>query len=395
MAYFSKLYQAVLGAPAAAIQTSKQQWQTVVATFVAIVIVSSVSVILLPTAMTENHLLLVASMGASVMLLIAIPNSPLTQPYPLVIGHVVPATIGVLSAMIPVSMPFQAAICVSGCLMAMFLLKCLHPPGGAASLVPVIMGNEAIGGFDFVIFPVLMNVSILLLVGWLIHRYWLKKEYPVQAVERFDKIHQHHDASPLIRLGIDIDDMKNALVDFNAYLNITTKDLVQLYGFAQQRAYSRKFKEIRCEDIMSRDVATVSPDTELEEAWALLRKHKVKILPVVDNQRHIVGIISLVDFLKRADLKVYEGFAERIENFIKPQRNIASDKPQWVKQIMATAIFSVKSQQLIATLVPILSDLGYHHVPIVDDDNKLCGIITQSDLIAALYSSSLSASDSN
>ncbi len=62
---------------------------------------------------------------------------------------------------------------------------------------------------------------------------------------------------------------------------------------------------------------------------------------------------------------------------------------------MADKVFSVSSQQLIATLVPILSDLGYHHVPIVEDDNKLCGIITQSDLIAALYSSSLSASDSN
>ncbi|WP_333796115.1 CBS domain-containing protein [Rheinheimera sp.] len=41
-------------------------------------------------------------------------------------------------------------------------------------------------------------------------------------------------------------------------------------------------------------------------------------------------------------------------------------------------------QQLVA-VVPLLSDLGLHHIPVLDQQQRLCGLISQSDLIAALY----------
>ncbi|HEX4938140.1 MAG TPA: CBS domain-containing protein, partial [Candidatus Kapabacteria bacterium] len=54
-------------------------------------------------------------------------------------------------------------------------------------------------------------------------------------------------------------------------------------------------------------------------------------------------------------------------------------------QIMAQPAFTVNENDLIALLVPLLSDKGLHHVPVVNDERRLVGIVTQSDLIAALF----------
>ena len=149
--FFLRLWR---DAPAASVQTIRQWFPAAIASFVAIAVTAGISSWIIPQASVAPHMLLVASMGASVMLVIAIPNSPLTQPYALVMGHIMPATIGVLCAMLPLSMALQAATCIGLSLGMMYVLRCLHPPGGAASLVPIIMGADAVGRFDYVFIPV-------------------------------------------------------------------------------------------------------------------------------------------------------------------------------------------------------------------------------------------------
>lgn len=380
----------LLGAPAASPLRAKDRAPTVLAIFLSIFLLTLVSSWITPPLVT---LVLGASMGASVMLVLIIPNSPLTQPYALVMGHLVSALVGVSCAYLEIRFHwplfFSAALCISLSVLVMYWLNCIHPPGGAAALLPVIVGPEAVSGYYYVLYPVLLNSLLLLALGVAIHRWWLKKEYPTKPIAKEDPLHKHKDASPLARLGIATEDLEAALGDFDAYLNISEKDLAELYGHAQQKAYARKFGEIRCQDIMSKDVITVEYGTELEEAWALLRKHKVKLLPVIDRSRRVVGILSLVDYLKRADLKTYEGFAERLVKFVKRTPGLTTDKPEFVGHIMAKPAFTVNENDLIATLVPLLSDKGLHHIPVVNDEARLVGIVTQSDLIAALYSGSV------
>lgn len=97
----------------------------------------------------------------------------------------------------------------------------------------------------------------------------------------------------------------------------------------------------------------------------------------------------MVGFLKRADLKNYDGFSERLVRFVKHDPGMKSNKPNYVGQIMAIPDFSVNQNELIASLVPLLSDKGLHHIPVTNDENTLVGIVTQSDLIADLYSGSM------
>jgi len=363
-------------------QSLSEQWRTLTASFVSMVAITMLSAWIVPQA---HLLLLVASIGASIILVFVLPNSPVSQPYPLLLGNFISALIGVACAYLPLDLYLTSAICICACLLAMFLLNCIHPPAGATAMMPVIVGHEAVGGFYFALFPVLINMTVLVLLGVTFNRLWLKREYPVLPAPEHDLIHKHKDKTPLTRLGIVKEDLEGALDEYHAFLNITERDLANVVGLAQQKAYHRRFGEIRCKDIMSKDVITVNFNTELEEAWALLRRHKVKLLPVIDETNKVIGIVSLVDYLKRANLKTYEGFAERLIRFVRSDSPF-NMKPHCVGQIMASPAFTVDQNHLIASLVPLLSDKGLHHIPVTDDEQKLVGIVTQSDLIAALYS---------
>jgi CBS domain-containing membrane protein len=379
-----KDFFSLFGTPAASAMQRKDQWMALLAAFVTMLIIGLVGSLI---TQDLQKLMLVASLGPSIVLVFLVPNSPFSQPYPMLMGHFVSAVIGVGCAYLPLELYWSAAIGITLCIFAMFFLGAVHPPAGATAMMPIIVGPEVVGGFHFAYFPVLTNMTLLVVLAILFHRWWLKKEYPSRPVPTSDPIHKHDDASPLVRLGIQPDDLKSALKDIDAYLDVTEKDLTQVYGLAQQKAYTRKFGEVSCEDIMSHDVVSVSTDTTLNDAWGLLRKHKVKLLPVIDEQRQVLGIISLVDYLKRLELEGYEDLYGRLESFVKGEGE-GSDAPR-VGNIMASPAFTVQQSEPIVSLVPLLSDKGMHHVPVVDADNKLVGIITQSDLIAALYTSSL------
>ncbi|HEY9118560.1 MAG TPA: HPP family protein [Marinobacter sp.] len=335
---------------------------------------------------TPHWPVLVASMGASAILLFALSNSPLAQPWSFVGGHLVPATIGVACAQWVPDLAVAAAATVGISLFVMYIFECVHPPGGAAALVPVIAAGDQPLGYDFVLYPVGLNVLAMLGIAIVLNRYWLRKPYPVRAIREHDPVHKHNDLSPMKRLGIRPDDLHQALGEYSSFLDVSEQDLNQLYNMAQSIAYKRRMGEVTCADIMSTDLITIEYGTGLEEAWSLLRYHKVKILPVVDRAHRIIGVVSLVDFLQRANLKTYRTFAQDVQAFLRKTSPFTrSEKPEVVGQIMATDVFAARDTDHIAALVPLLSDRGLHHIPVINQERRLVGMVTQSDLIAALY----------
>lgn len=115
--------------------------------------------------------LLVAPIGASAVLVFAVPASPLAQPWSVVGGNVVSALVGVAAVRF-VPIPYLAVgVAVGGAILAMSLLRCLHPPGGAAALTAVIGGPAVLGaGYAFPFVPVGINSLILILTGIAFHR---------------------------------------------------------------------------------------------------------------------------------------------------------------------------------------------------------------------------------
>lgn len=122
---------------------------------------------------------IVTSMGASAVLLFAVPHGQLSQPWPVLAGHTISALIGVTCARY-INEPHLAAACAVGLAIGvMHQFKCIHPPGGATAFTAV-MGGNAIRqlGFGFVLFPVLMNAVIMVGMAILINSAFPWRRYP-------------------------------------------------------------------------------------------------------------------------------------------------------------------------------------------------------------------------
>src|SRR5258706_10586585 len=87
-----------------------------------------------------NIPLLVAPMGASAVLLFAVPASPLAQPWSIIGGNLVSATVGVACAALIGNPVHAAALAVAVAVGAMFALRCIHPPSGAVALTAGLGG---------------------------------------------------------------------------------------------------------------------------------------------------------------------------------------------------------------------------------------------------------------
>lgn len=127
----------------------------------------------------EGAVCVIASMGASAVLLFGVPHGSLSQPWPVVAGHLISAVIGVTCAR-HVSQPPLAAACAVGLSIAvMQQLRCIHPPGGATAFTAV-MGGQAVHelGYQFVLMPVLANALLMVLLAVAINFAFRWRRYP-------------------------------------------------------------------------------------------------------------------------------------------------------------------------------------------------------------------------
>lgn len=331
---------------------------------------------------------LIAPMGASAVLLFALPSSPLAQPWSILIGNSISAAVGVICVTLLGSTPLAAAIAVALATAAMFATRSLHPPGGAIALSAVI-GGPAIHaqGFLFIISPVGIN-SLALLFLAIIFNNLTRHHYPHRPSEQ-KHLHQTKDKLPGGNLGFTSNDLDTVIQQHNEVLDISRGDLELLFKQTEMQAYRRSFQQLNCADIMSRDMISIRYETPLEEAWKLLRKHKIRALPVVDDAHKVIGILTLIDFMKHANLDVYQDYEIKLRHLIQNTKEVTSGKASVVGQIMTANVFTATDSTHIIELVPLLSDAGMHHIPIIDVDNRLVGMVTQSDLITGLYRSRL------
>jgi len=105
---------------------------------------------------------LMASLGASALLVFALPGSPMAQPWAVVGGNTLSACIGILCFHL-ISMPMLALpAAVAFSILGMFTLRCLHPPAAAVALI-VVLGQ--IGHLRYAFFPVMLDSIALVIVG--------------------------------------------------------------------------------------------------------------------------------------------------------------------------------------------------------------------------------------
>jgi len=173
--------------------------------------------------------IIVAPLGASAVLVFAVPASPLAQPWSVVGGNVLSTLVGVAMFHAIPSLPLAAGCAVGGAILIMSLARCLHPPGGAAALTAVI-GSQGIhaAGFSFAFAPVAINSIAVVALGMFFHRA-TGRSYP----------HEPGVTPPAPAAVIRPEDVEAALADMHESFDIAREDLDMLLAHAERHARAR------------------------------------------------------------------------------------------------------------------------------------------------------------
>ncbi|MDM1756784.1 MULTISPECIES: HPP family protein [unclassified Acinetobacter] len=305
----------------------------------------------------------IAPMGASSVLLFAVPASPLAQPWNMVVGNIIAGVIGVTCAMFISNQTEAFSIAVATAIFLMMTTDSLHPPSGAVAITAVLGGDSIHQlGYNFIFYPVLLN-SVLLLAVAIIFNRLLGKQYPqVAQVNTRSK-----DPTPTQKVTIQPQDIQEVLEQQTQLLDISEYDLQKIILQAQEKASARVVTQFLCEDIMSKDVMSLQENDNIHHALDQFKKVNLMSLPVINVQQELVGTLALYD--------IVEWF-----------KRAADPRASWehmVKQIMNRKVVTVQPQQDIQDLVPYFVERSFNYIPVVEQ-HRLVGIISRADMIAAL-----------
>ncbi len=305
----------------------------------------------------------IAPMGASSVLLFAVPNSPLAQPWNVIIGNILAGVIGVTCTQLLADSTTAFSLAVGFAIFMMMTTDSLHPPSGAVAITAVL-GGDAVHrlGFHFILYPVLLN-SILLLVFAVFFNRLIGRHYPLTAHLN----ERSKDPTPTQKVSIQPKDIEYALDHHTELLDISQYDLEKIILQAQVHANERSMSTFVCQDIMSRDVIRLHEEDDIYQALDKFKSVNLMSLPVVNVQEKLVGTLALYEVVE----------------WFKGATDPRNSWQHYVKQIMSRRVVTVDPLQPIQDLVPYFVEKSFNYIPVVEHE-CLIGIVSRADMIAAL-----------
>ncbi len=330
---------------------------------------------LTPAVDLNLGLYLIAPFGASSVLLFAVPNSPLAQPWSAFGGNTIAALVGVAVCLLVGDPALRIALSVGLTITAMILCRAVHPPAGAVAMTAA-MNPDAIAelGFRFALTPVAAGTTLLVLIAILYAR-MTGRRYPFR---QFDEPNRHGttDRPPFERLGLTSQELTDILKQYRQSFNLGVEDLARLIGAAEIQAATHRVTPVVAADLMSRDLVTVSPQASLAEITALFERHRFTSLPVETADRRFVGIIFQIHL-------VIQDQGTETPIFSRRRRRLKA------QDIMETTSPRATPSTPLAALVHLMAESEVDAVPVIEDE-RIVGVVTRTDLIATLARNSLS-----
>jgi CBS domain-containing protein len=145
---------------------------------------------------------------------------------------------------------------------------------------------------------------------------------------------------------------------------------------------------MKASDVMVRNVITIGPDDDVAHAARMLTEHDISALPVVDEHRRILGILSEADLLRREELGTEKLRPAWLEAVMPPSR-LAADYSRShgrkVRELMSETVFTAQSDAPLSEIAALFERKRIKRIPIVED-GKLIGVVSRANLIQALAS---------
>ncbi|MEM5342981.1 CBS domain-containing protein [Paraburkholderia azotifigens] len=148
-----------------------------------------------------------------------------------------------------------------------------------------------------------------------------------------------------------------------------------MLGELQRQTYLHELLRLTCADVMRKPPVTVSVDETIGGALKTLDAHHIKLLPVVDAQGLLKGVVTHVDL---QPLDEVLPFLKLASDTTAPE----SERRGWpVTTVMSAHVKYVDPLTPLTEVIPLFTKNGHHHLPVVEEGGRVVGMLTQADIV--------------
>ena len=146
---------------------------------------------------------------------------------------------------------------------------------------------------------------------------------------------------------------------------------------------------LKAKDIMTKEIISVSPDTEIANAAKILLEKRINGLPVIDASGRLVGILCQSDLVSQQKMIPIPSVFTLLEGFIpltsikRIDKEVEKIAALTVKQAMTPNPVTVDPQTDIEDVAELMVDEKYHTLPVMEGD-KVVGIVGKEDVLKTL-----------
>lgn len=356
-----------------------ERWRSTLAGFFGLLLFEGV-LFVLPLGAEEKRIL--APLGATSVILFALPHSPLAQPWSVIGGLLLSAPLGYACGHWLPAGPWVMAVALAASIWLTAWARCIHPPAGAMALTMAMAAAQG-AAIEPALMATAANTIAIMVAVMVVNNLVPGRHYPQGTPPAAQQ--QMHQAPPVIAHR----DLVAALGEIDSFLDIREDDLVDLYERTLRHAFKRVHR-MRCGDLI--DGAVTAPAVEfatpLADAWLLMRKLRVDTLPVVDRSRRVIGLLSLEDFLREVSPEANRSMGEAVRHLLARSPHTHSDKAEVVGQMMREVrdgVLVLRQNDSVADAAEALASGRQPAVPVINGADRLVGMLDRTDVVAALY----------
>lgn len=143
-------------------------------------------------------------------------------------------------------------------------------------------------------------------------------------------------------------------------------------------------KQRTVKDVMTTEVVTVTADTPFAEIADTLTEHRISAVPVIDDHRHVTGIVTEADLLRKQEFKPDDTGRRPLRG---RHRHHALTKARATdaRGLMTAPAVTVRPDATITQAARLLATHGFKAAPVTDQDGTLRGIIARRDVLAVFH----------
>lgn len=151
-----------------------------------------------------------------------------------------------------------------------------------------------------------------------------------------------------------------------------------------------KTSQLTAKDIMTNHVETLMSGDTVKDALTLMIDHNLTTIPIVNSEEHCIGILSrndLTEMLAREDDELSHAKEGDRESLYWLSQTLDTGDVRKVSEFMVVEVQSANVNDLLSDICKKMHQHHIHHLPVLDDNNKLVGIVSAFDIVTAIANS--------